>query len=99
MATDISFLEGSFRRPLHTSPNSPVSKCKQKIFEFLARDHDRLTGSEIYTFSLHCGFLLFWNIAHSPAVQFWNLPEIFFFLEIQYVFYAPNVMSDLYLRG
>lgn len=38
MATEISFLEGSFRRPLHTSPNSPkresgkVTKAEMWLF-------------------------------------------------------------------
>lgn len=30
MATDISFFDGSFKRPLHTSPNSPVRMQKNE---------------------------------------------------------------------
>lgn len=52
MATKISFLDGSFKRPLHTSPNSPVRMQKNKTTAKGKQLYDKKSAVESNYFHL-----------------------------------------------
>lgn len=61
MATEISFLDGSFKRPLHTSPNSPVRMQKNKTIVKGKKLYDKKSAVESNYFLL-IFMLLTWKM-------------------------------------